>query len=129
MREGQRRALLQLDLDVQPRLVFLSEPASPALEVIDPGFDREEVAAERLDGELALPAVVAEEAHRHAVPLLFAFVPIQQRCGNCIVAVSEHVRFTTTVSPNTRRAGNRPQSTCGVKPSMTTRALVIRLPT
>ena len=69
VRQGQRRALSQVDVDVLPRLVFLRKSPSPALEVIDPCLDGEEISAERLDRKAPLPAIVAEEAHRHSVPL------------------------------------------------------------
>ena len=60
VRAGQRRALLQIDLDVLRRLMFLRQSPPPALQVIDPCLDGEEIAAERLDGEAPLPAIVAD---------------------------------------------------------------------
>jgi hypothetical protein len=91
--ERERRALLQLDLDVLTRLMLLRQRPPPALEVIDPCLDREEVAAEPLDGDSSPPAIVAEKAHRHPMPVALALVPVQHRGGHRVVSVRENVGF------------------------------------
>src|SRR6185312_17224735 len=83
----------QVEFDVLARFEFLTQTLSPALEVVHPPGDREDVAAEGLCGELRLPAVVAHGAHGHCVPVLCPFVAIEEDCGDGIMAVGKDVRL------------------------------------
>ena len=59
---NQRRAFEQFARDVLSGADLLRQLVPPAREAIDPGFDRVLVAAELVDGERRLPAIVAERA-------------------------------------------------------------------
>ena len=78
-------------------------------------------AAERIDDELRLPAIVPERRHRRFAPGVRPR-PVQQRRGEHIVPVRKHVRASRPpVRPTVRLIGNRPSSTDGRTFSITTR--------
>ena len=86
-----RRAFEQLALDVLSGAELLRELVPPAAEAIDPALDRVLVAADCLDREAGLPAVVPERLHRRLAPARFAGAAIEQRRGELVVAVREDV--------------------------------------
>src|SRR5207247_837739 len=59
----------QLHLDVLAGLQPLREPLAPRLEGVHPALDREDIAADFCDRELAAPAVVDQELHRSLAPV------------------------------------------------------------
>src|SRR6185369_10825483 len=79
------------------RLHPLAQVAVPGEKVIDPAFDGEEVEAELLDRDLALPAVVDQGAHRHFAPLPFRLMAMQRDRADQVVAVGEDVRLDEDV--------------------------------
>ena len=95
-----RRAFEQLARDVLSRAELLRERLPPALESIDPPFDRVLVVHERVDAERRRPAVVAERRHRRLAPAILACTAREQRGREHVVAVGEDVRFDLDAFPD-----------------------------
>jgi hypothetical protein len=86
-------ALQKLHRDVLTTLIPLLEVAPPRAELVDPGFDLVDVGLHLGDGELASPAVVAQEAHRHLLPGALGFEAIEEMTGELVMAVGEGIRL------------------------------------
>src|SRR5207247_9555371 len=84
---------LELDANVLAGRQAFGELAAPCLEMIDPGLDRVDVAAELGDRELTPPAVVAERRHWRLAPSRRSLVPIAHDGGQGVVTVGEDVRL------------------------------------
>ena len=80
--------------------VFFDQAANPGLEGIDPCLDGVEVSRLRCDPELALPAVIIDEAHRSFAPLVFGIRPVQDHGTQDVVAIDENVRLDDDVLPH-----------------------------
>jgi hypothetical protein len=65
----------------------------PGPEAIDPGCHLVLLAAEPLDGEFALPAVVAERGHRRFGPRAFSRRAVSQDDCDLVMAIGECVRL------------------------------------
>ena len=77
--------------DVLARLEALHEVAPPRLEVVGPGHDRVDVAADVMDGELGPPSIVAERGHRHLAPAAHCGPAMQEHRRDDVVPIDEHV--------------------------------------
>src|SRR5207247_1661984 len=62
-------------------------------EGVHPALDREDVAADLCDRELAAPAVVAQELHRSLAPVRRRRMPEPENRGERVMAVGEDVRL------------------------------------
>src|SRR5262249_19251280 len=87
------RPFEQLARHVLRRADLLGEACAPALEAIDPPFDRELVRRVIARSELRAPAAVAERGHRYLLPLGVAGPPPHQDDRQLVMAVCEDVRL------------------------------------
>ena len=76
-----------------PRVSALLQIAMPRQEAIDPRFDRVEVEAELLGGEVGAPSIVDEWRHPHLAHFLLRRVAELQDRRDLIVPVGEDVGF------------------------------------
>ncbi len=98
--QDQAAALLQLQTDGHPGLMFLAQFVTEAGEGIDPGFDAIFVKALLCNGKRAFPAIVADIGHDHAVPAFILQRAPADQYGELVMAVGEHLAGNGYPLPN-----------------------------
>ncbi|KAI3480411.1 hypothetical protein L1887_57425 [Cichorium endivia] len=81
----------QLQGDVHPGGEFLFQVVAIGGVGVDPGFDQEQVAAHFADAEPGVPAIVAQQAHRLAVPEPAAGLAPVEGNSQDIMAIGVHL--------------------------------------
>ena len=89
---GDRRSFQQLAGEILlPALELAVDLPAPGRPAVDPGGDRELPAAERVDREDAVPAIVPDRRHRRLAPSARAGLPVANRGPQNVVPVAEDV--------------------------------------
>jgi hypothetical protein len=89
----QARAGEQAERDILVSFDLLGQVTAPGAEVVDPGFDREDLRTHRRDRDLRAPAVVHQRLHRHPRPGAVLRATVEHVRGNGVGAVGVDVRL------------------------------------
>ena len=88
--QHQAAALLQLQADWHASFMLLAQFVTEAGKGVDPGFDAILMAALAGDGKRALPTIVADIQHDHAVPAFISQGAPADQHRQFIVAIGKH---------------------------------------